>query len=61
MKSFDFYACTYGNEVYCNGCLPPNIGVDSDEVSPIFADSEWDYTPCCSVCGEPHEYIVLLT
>ena len=58
MKSFDFYACVYDGEVFCNSCLPE--GVTTDDASPIFADSEWDYAPVCSACGEEHDYMTIL-
>ena len=57
MKSFDFCAVTYGSEVYCVECLPDGVTADSEEVSPIFADSEWDCFPVCDACGEVHGYV----
>jgi hypothetical protein len=59
MKSFDYEAVVYEDEVYCVGCLPEGVGVDDEGVSPIFADSEWDYYPICTVCCEPHKYMNL--
>lgn len=58
MKSYDFYAVVWQGNVYCNECLPS--GAAAEEVSPIFADSEWDYAPCCEVCGEIHDYITII-
>ena len=60
MKSYDFFAVTYEADIYCVGCLPKGVSVDDDEVSPIFADSEWDYPPSCCVCGETHDYVTVL-
>lgn len=60
MKSFDFYAVTYDANVFCVECLPVGVSVDSPEVSPIFADSEWDYVPTCDACGAEHDYVTVL-
>jgi hypothetical protein len=61
MKAYDFDAVTYEASVYCVNCLPSGVSVDDEEVSPIFADSEWDYYPSCDVCGERHTYMNLTT
>jgi hypothetical protein len=60
MKSFDFDAVTYDGEVYCNECLPVGVDVDDEEVSPIFADDEWEVAPTCCQCGEVHDYMPIL-
>ena len=60
MKSYDFNAMTYDADIYCTECLPEGINEDSTEVFPIFADSEWDYTPVCCVCGREHDYVSVL-
>lgn len=59
MKSYDYEACAYDGAVYCNGCLPDGITTESEEVTPVFADSEWDGYPVCDACGEKHEYVNL--
>lgn len=63
MKSYDYNAYAYGGEVYCINCLPnptEYLDLDKDERPyPIFADSEWDYYPSCSVCGLVHDYVGL--
>ena len=59
MKSYDYDAMTYNADIYCIGCLP--VEIDSLEVHPVFADSEWDYYPTCAVCGETHTYMSLTT
>jgi len=59
MKSYDYDAMTYDGAVYCTECLPDGVNPKSDEVFPIFADSEWDYYPTCDVCGYKHEYMSL--
>ena len=59
MKSFDYYACTYDGAVYCTECLPDSVTDESEEVSPIFADSEWDSYPVCDKCGCVHDYVCL--
>lgn len=58
MKSYDYNAVTTcEGEVYCVDCLPDTYNID--DVSPIFADSEWDYYPTCDNCHEKHEYMGL--
>lgn len=60
MKSFHFSAVTYEGGIYCTKCLPHHANINSEEVHPIFADSEWDYIPTCDVCGHEHDYVTLL-
>jgi len=57
MKSWEFEAVTFNGDIYCNDCCP--VDTDSPEVSPIFADSEWDYLPVCDHCGTEHDYVGL--
>lgn len=57
MKSFDYHAVIYLGDVYCKACCPVPLG--NEDVSPIFADSEWDYCPVCETCGEVHDYVGL--
>ena len=57
MKTYDYYAVGYKGDIYCLKCLPKGVDVNSDEVSPIFADSEWDEYPTCGVCFEIHDYV----
>lgn len=59
MKAYDYEAVTYDGAVYCSGCLPKGISSESEDVSPIFANSEWDGYPVCDACGEKHEYVNL--
>lgn len=56
-QSWYYKAVVYDNEVYCNTCLPDDIG--SEHAAPIFANEEWDTKPTCAVCGERHEYMRL--
>jgi hypothetical protein len=58
MKSYDFEAVVYDGEIYCRECCP--VPLDSEEVSPIFADQEWDYAPTCNHCGAEHDYMTIL-
>ena len=51
MKSYDYYAVVYDCEIFCNKCLPDGVSVESENVMPIFADSEWDYIPVCCRCN----------
>lgn len=60
MKDYDFNAVTYDGEIYCAECLPDGVKVTDDEVSPIFADSEWDFVPVCCGCGTEHDYVNLI-
>jgi len=57
MKSYDFEAVVYEGEIYCRECSP----VATNEADPIFADSEWDSYPVCSVCSYVHDYVSLLS
>jgi hypothetical protein len=59
MKAWDFEAVAYDGAVYCVDCLPTGVGVDADDVSPVFADSEWDSYPTCDACGTVHDYVSL--
>jgi hypothetical protein len=75
MKSYDYRAVTYNSSVYCKECMlvasvmaVVDLGnldellekLFGDEVHPIFANSEWDYTPTCEVCGTEHDYVTVL-
>lgn len=57
MKSYDYYAVTYGASVYCVGCLPSDVKAEDESVHPVFADSEWDSYPTCDSCGREHDYV----
>lgn len=59
MKSYDYEACAYDGAVYCNGCLPDGIDENHEDISPVFADSEWDSYPVCDHCGCVHDYVSL--
>lgn len=61
MKSYDFEACAYDGDIYCNECLPDGIDTDHPEVMPVFADSEHDSYPVCGHCGAVHDYVCLTT
>ncbi|HOR77249.1 MAG TPA: hypothetical protein PLG04_00400 [Anaerolineaceae bacterium] len=60
MYSYDYDAVVYDGEVYCVECLPEGVDTDNPEVMPIFADSEWDYVPVCSICGAEHDYVTVI-
>lgn len=60
MKSYDYEAVVYEASVCCVECLPTGVSVNDDDVSPVFADSEWDYYPVCDVCGAEHDYVQLI-
>ena len=57
MKSWEYEAVVYDGAVYCVECCP--FPTDSDEVFPVFADSEWDCYPSCDKCGRQHDYVRL--
>lgn len=57
MKSFDYEAVTYDAAAYCVECLPEGVDVDSEEVSPIFADAEVAAAVVCDACGAEHDYM----
>ena len=59
MKSWEYKAVVYDGAVYCVECCP--FPIDSDEVFPVFADSEWDYYPSCDKCCRQHDYVRLTT
>lgn len=59
MHCFDYNAVVYDGAVYCTACLPDGIDENSEEVSPIFADSECDCYPVCEHCGSEHDYVTL--
>lgn len=59
MKSYDYEAVVYDGAEYCVECLPVGVSVDSEDVSPIFADMELDFAPVCANCGVEHDYMNL--
>lgn len=60
MNYHDFDAVVYDGEIFCIACLPDGVNADSDEVSPIFAGSEWGYIPVCCECGTEHDYVTVI-
>ena len=58
MKAYDYDACVFESEIYCNECLPE--GVTVNDADPIFADAEWDIFPVCCDCGYEHDYVTKL-
>lgn len=58
MKAWDYEAVAYDGACYCKGCVPE--GVDEKDTYPIFASSEWDTAPVCTVCGTVHDYMTIL-
>jgi len=59
MKAYDYEAVVIDCTILCIECLPQGVSVDSEDVSPIFADSEWDRYPVCDKCGYLHNYVNL--
>ena len=60
MRNNEFEAVVYDGAIYCVECLPDGVDTDDEEVSPIFAGSEWDTAPCCEHCGWVHDYMCVL-
>jgi hypothetical protein len=60
MNAYDYEAVTYDGEVYCVECLPAGVDFESEDVAPIFADSEWGSVPVCSKCCAEHDYVTLV-
>lgn len=60
MKAYDYEAVVFNCEVYCVECLPEDVDVDSEDVHPVFADSEWDTAPTCVHCNAVHDYVSVL-
>ena len=59
MNGCDYEAMIYDGAVHCVGCLPEGVTKESEEVYPIFADSEHDYYPVCESCQREHDYVSL--
>lgn len=59
MRAYDFEACIFNSEIYCEECLPNGVDINTPGVYPIFADDEWDYYPVCCECGTVHSYVSL--
>lgn len=58
--SYEFDAAVYNSKIYCTECLPSGINAKNEDVTPIFADSEWECAPVCCECGYEHNYINLI-
>lgn len=61
-KSYDVVGYAADADIYCADCLPYDPeGEDSEgnPVTPIFADDEFDYQPCCSMCGAEIECVMI--
>lgn len=46
---------------YCSHCKQKVKDELPDHLSPVFADSEWDFYPTCDVCGAVMDYVNLTT
>jgi hypothetical protein len=58
MRPCDFNAVMKDGECYCSRHFTKEE-LESDEVYPIFADSDNDYYPVCAECGMIHTYVDL--
>jgi len=47
MNASDVVGYTEDGEFFCPACCPDPVGM-----TPVFADSEWDYYPVCGACLE---------
>lgn len=56
MNAYDYDAVIYYGEVYCLECLGPR---QRAKAAPIFADTEHEEYPVCTVCGTEHRYVTL--
>ena len=67
MKSYTIVGWTYEAGIHCNNCAKERFAVsrvsdsgveligtdrEGNSISPIFADSEFDYIPHCEDCSE---------
>lgn len=50
-----YKAVIYCGQCLCVACLPPDH--NSEDVEPIFKDTEIDSYPLCALCGELHDYM----
>jgi len=57
MMLFEFDAVTWNGDVYCIGCLPKNVDIDDESVTPIYAQDEVDEIQVCCECGCEHDYM----
>ncbi len=60
MKAWDYECVGYKGDIYCVDCLPVGVDMQNGDVSPVFESSEWGVYPVCCVCGQEHDYVVLL-
>lgn len=58
-QPFYYGGYTYDGGCYCPKHLPKGVKPDGEGTHPIFADSEWDYTPSCDVCHKKFDYVQL--
>ncbi len=58
MNAWDYDAVIFDGDIYCIECLPDDV--DTDDVQPIFAGSEFDYMPHCCECGIPIESVTVV-
>lgn len=60
MNAADVVGYTYDGEFYCcRGHLPDNA--DKEQVSAVYASSEYDSYPSCGHCGDQCEDVTLTT
>ena len=60
MKAWDYNCVGYEGNIYCIGCLPDGVDMQSGDVSPIFECSTWDTYPVCCQCSREHDYVGLI-
>lgn len=57
MKSFDYDCVTIEGLVYCVDCLPEDVDVEDEGVTPVFADTEVEEPLVCAMCDATHDYM----
>lgn len=64
MRTYDVIGYALDGDLYCKYCFDSldeskqSMG-EWDKPQAVFAGSEWDYSPCCAICGEEIEVNVI--
>lgn len=53
MNSTEVVGYCHNGDFYCVGHLPYGVLAEDEDVSAVFAHSEWDSYPTCGFCDEP--------
>jgi hypothetical protein len=60
MKSYDFECVIFDGEVYCSNCLPDDVDINDDDVTPVFASCEVSQPLVCCECHGVHDYMNII-